>query len=165
MTDPSGSPQPELGKTPSPVGRRGLVLAGLGLGALAAVGAARWYNIAADLSGDDLTVQEALRAAEAGEVLLIDIRRPDEWARTGIGRGAIPIDMRRPDFTDVLLAQAGGVPDRPIALICARGVRSARLAARLEAAGFTTVLNVPEGMLGSGAGPGWLQAGLPVVRP
>lgn len=34
---------------------------------------------------------------------------------------------------------------------------------RLRAAGFTQIIDVPEGMLGSGAGPGWLKRGLPVV--
>ena len=38
------------------------------------------------------------------------------------------------------------------------------MAARLAEAGFASVLNVPEGMLGSGAGPGWVKRGLPVVQ-
>ena len=32
----------------------------------------------------------------------------------------------------------------------------------LEARGFTRVYNVKEGMVGSGAGPGWIKRGLPV---
>ena len=97
--------------------------------------------------------------------MLIDIRRPDEWARTGIGEGAAPLDMRREDFIAQLQILAGGKTDQPIALICARGVRSRRLSERLTAAGFSQILDVPEGMLGSGAGPGWLRTGLPVVKP
>ena len=140
---------------------RRLLLVGLLAGA-GGVAAARWFNITAEQE-DGLSVQAAHAAAADGSVTLIDIRRPDEWARTGIPEGAIAIDMRDPDFVTKLLAQVSG-PDAVIALICARGVRSRHLAGRLNEAGFTHILDVPEGMLGSGAGPGWLAAGLPVTR-
>lgn len=109
-----------------------------------------------------LSVLDAHQGALDKSVTLIDIRRPDEWARTGIGEGAHGIDMRRKDFIEALSAVVG--PDRsaPIALICARGVRSARMARRLSEAGFTQIIDVPEGMLGSAAGPGWLALDLPV---
>ncbi len=127
--------------------------------------AARWFNITARDSGEmQLSPEVAHQAALDGRILLIDIRRPDEWALTGVGEGAHPLDMRRPDFIAALEQIAGGqVLDLPIALICARGVRSRMLGAHLEEAGFTQILDVPEGMLGSGAGPGWLGRGLPVT--
>lgn len=139
------------------------------LGAVAALGlaglaGARWFNLGADLPPDALSVEEAHRRAARGEILLVDIRRPDEWARTGIGAGAHPLDMRRPDFVDALRALRDG-RDVPVALICARGVRSRHLADALARAGFSEVRDVPEGMLGSGAGAGWLRKGLPVVDP
>ena len=156
----SGVPSPD-GQQP----RRAFARRGLLLGALAVAGdaAASWSNVGADLSGRALSVQEAHTGAFSGDITLVDIRRPDEWARTGIPEGAIAIDMRDPDFVTKLLAQVSG-PDAVIALICARGVRSRHLAGRLNEAGFTHILDVPEGMLGSGAGPGWLAAGLPVTR-
>ena len=70
--------------------------------------------------------------------------------------------MRRDDFIDVLAELTQGDRTAPVALICARGVRSRRMSARLTEAGFTRIIDVPEGMLGSGAGPGWLKAGLPI---
>lgn len=142
-----------------------LATAGAGLAALAA----RDGYLFAMLSpsdrfvGDELSPPDVLEALQAGELLLIDIRRPDEWARTGIADGANPLDMRREDFLPALQDLAGGDLDRPIALICARGVRSDRLSARLTATGFTRIIDVPEGMLGSPAGPGWIARGLPVV--
>ena len=102
--------------------------------------------------------------AVAGDTLLIDIRRPDEWARTGSGEGATRLDMRREDFVDALLELTNGKTDQPVALICARGVRSAHMSNLLADAGFTNIIDVPEGMLGSRAGPGWLKRGLPVVK-
>lgn len=113
--------------------------------------------------GDRLDPVQAHAAVLNGDILLIDIRRPDEWARTGIGEGATPIDMRREDFIEALDVAADGDRSRPIALICARGVRSARLSKALNNAGYTRVIDVPEGMLGSFSGPGWLSRNLPVT--
>lgn len=144
--------------------RRGALFLAAGAVAGGGAAAAHWFNIWARNEPGALSPQEAHAAAMRGDVLLVDIRRPDEWMRTGIGEGAIPIDMRRADFAQALLAHAG-TEDRTIALICARGVRSRQLRATLLEAGFTDVLEVPEGMLGSGAGPGWVAGGLPVHVP
>jgi rhodanese-related sulfurtransferase len=126
---------------------------------------ARWFNIWADNDNgeDSLSASDAYAAARSGEVVLVDIRRPSEWAETGIGEGAAPMDMRRGDFVERLTELTGGDSSRVIALICARGVRSRRMAQQLRDAGFSNVIDVPEGMLGSGAGPGWLARGLPVA--
>lgn len=39
------------------------------------------------------------------------------------------------------------------------------VARALSRYGYTRVYDVPEGMSGSRAGPGWLARGLPVIRP
>lgn len=145
--------------------RRGVLLLGVACVATGGTVAAQWYNVLAENDASALTPQDAHAAAANNNILLVDIRRPDEWTRTGVGEHAVPIDMRRADFEDLLLQQLDGNTPRPVALICARGVRSRRMSARLSAAGFTRVIDVPEGMLGSGAGPGWLKRGLPVVQP
>lgn len=115
-----------------------------------------------EYAGEAVAPDVAHRRALSGDILLVDIRRPDEGRRTGIGDGAHPLDMRRDDFTQALAALAEGDRDRPIALICARGVRSARMANRMTEAGFSRIIDVPEGMEGSDAGPGWIRRGLPV---
>lgn len=164
MTDAKGSAKLSGGHSTSRSARRAVLLGGLAVLGIGTVMAVRWFNIGAEVTGTDLTAPDALAAAKAGTITLIDIRRPDEWARTGVGQGAIPIDMRSERFLHDLMAQTKGRRDQPIALICARGVRSARVAQALTEAGFTQILDVPEGMMGSGAGPGWLKRGLPVVR-
>lgn len=150
--------------------RRAFIGAGV-LGALMAGGfvAADGQNLlytalTEDFPGGIISAPEAHERAVAGEITLVDIRRPDEWARTGSGEGAHRIDLRVEDFAAQVQAAAGGDLDAPIALICARGVRSARVSNRLMEAGFTNIIDVPEGMLGSAAGPGWLERGLPVVK-
>ncbi len=142
--------------------RRVLTLAAA---AVAAGGYIAWSNARRSIAvgATQITVEQAHASAVAGDVLLVDIRRPDEWQRTGVGEGALPLDMRRDDFIEALTAATGGDTDSPVALICARGVRSARMTQRLSDAGYTNLIDVPEGMLGSGAGPGWLAKGLPVT--
>ncbi len=142
-------------------------------GAIALVGGAGFYaadgmnHVYAALSetvtGDSVDAPTAHRLASEGKLLLIDIRRPDEWKKTGSGEGATRLDMRREDFIAELDKMTGGDRSKPVALICARGVRSSRMNNRLVEAGFTNIIDVPEGMLGSKAGPGWLKRSLPVV--
>lgn len=95
-------------------------------------------------------------------IKLVDIRRPQEWRQTGVGAGAHRISMHRDGFVKKIDALVGGDRSKPVALICARGFRSARMKAHLNTLGFTNVTNVSEGMLGSKAGPGWLNRNLPV---
>lgn len=145
-----------------------LLVGGVGvIGAAAASSQGRNLFYAALTEASDSTIlsaPEALQRVEDGSLTLVDIRRPDEWARTGSPKGAVQLDMRREDFTDALSQIMGGDTGAPVAVICMRGVRSARLANRMLEAGFTNVHDVPEGMLGSKAGPGWLKRGLPVTE-
>ncbi len=144
------------------IGAGALVLVGAGFAATG--GQNLFYSALSENVDEQISVEEAHRMAEAGEILLIDIRRPDEWAASGSPASGHRLDMRREDFTDALLELTGGAQDARVALICARGVRSSRLTNRLIEAGFTNIIDVPEGMLGSAAGPGWVRAGLPVDR-
>ncbi len=143
---------------PQPVlSRRNLIIA-----TLAAAGAGGiWYINRLPFDGQAISPIQAHALAGAGELTLIDIRRPDEWRTTGIGEGAWGIDMRDENFIAQLEALVDYQREAPIALICARGVRSNRMSQRLLDAGFTNIIDVPEGMLGSSAGPGWLSRGLP----
>lgn len=127
-----------------------------------AVGSA--YTLSQPASaGQTLDAETAFQRARTGEITLVDIRQPREWAETGSPQGAHRLDLQSPDFLDRLSALVDGDPSRPVALICASGGRSARTAQALTEAGFSNVLDVSEGMLGSSAGPGWLARGLPVV--
>ena len=100
---------------------------------------------------------------QRGAVTVVDIRTPKEWRSSGIAEGAVPLDMRRDDFFMALDEILAGQRDAPVAVICARGGRSARMVKAMTAAGFTTVMEIPAGMFGSRAGPGWIAEGLPVA--
>lgn len=147
--------------------RRALLIGIPATGVVLAAGGtyAYWWKPELPEGTTNLSVTEAYEAVQNDQIWLIDIRRPDEWEATGIAEGAIPIDMRREDFVDALQQATAADPDRPVAIVCARGVRSRRLTASLTEAGITNLIDLPEGMLGSQAGPGWIGAGLPVVEP
>lgn len=141
------------------------MMLGGGVATLALVGAGSAYVVTAmraTAAEQEMTPPEVLDAVRAGRVLLVDVRRPDEWAKTGVAEGAVPIDLRREDFTHAV-ADARASDSQPVAVICARGVRSRRMTIRLDEAGIAPIVDIPEGMLGSRAGPGWLERGLPVV--
>lgn len=72
---------------------------------------------------------------------LVDVREPAETAQ-GVIAGARLIPMARLQDALPTLPQ-----DRPLVLVCKSGVRSARAARQLEAAGFTRVFSLTGGMM------------------
>lgn len=118
-------------------------------------------------SGPTLTAPEAYAQAQAGKLTLIDIRHPDEWYQTGVAKGALRIDMTNEQneagFVRQVGSKVGNNKGAPIGLISLAGNRAARAQKILLDAGFIHVYNIKEGMAGSGAGPGWVAHGLPVV--
>lgn len=109
-----------------------------------------------------ITPDEAYAKALAGEIVLIDIRTPEEWDETGLPDVALTNNLYSPDFIQTLLAIRAQNPDIPLALICRTGSRSGNATAQLYQAGLTNVIDVIEGVAGSGVGPGWFARGLPV---
>lgn len=136
------------------IDRRGFVLA---LGAFCAV------PVMGHAETGILTPQEAHDGVRAGDLLLVDIRTPEEWQQTGVARGAWPIDMRRQDFGPILLALRERNPSRRVAVICRTGNRTGYLVDVLRKNGIEDVLDVSEGMVGGRNGPGWIKTGLPTV--
>lgn len=109
-----------------------------------------------------LSAEDAHAKAQSGEILLIDIRTPEEWAQTGVGEGAIGLDMTQDSFVSDLVALREANPDTPLALICRTGNRSGYVAGELTKRGFHGVQDVSEGMVGGRNGQGWLKRGLPI---
>ncbi len=113
-------------------------------------------------AADDLAADVASARAGKGEIFLVDVRHPDEWKQSGVARSAHEISMHKPNFLQRLSALTKGEKDAQVALICATGARTTWLSAELEKRGYTNILNVREGMMGSESGPGWLRRGLPL---
>ena len=124
---------------------RSLILTLLVSGLVASPSQAQMTTVA-PTALNTLSAVQAHERAQAGEVTLIDIRQP------GGGQA----------FAQAIFDAAGKNLDAPIVLICRTGSRTSRLLPLLKEMGFTNVVDVPEGMLGSRAGPGWIARGLPV---
>ncbi|HYZ27381.1 MAG TPA: rhodanese-like domain-containing protein [Geminicoccaceae bacterium] len=117
-----------------------------------------------------LSPQEAKERAAAGDLTIVDVRLPAEWEETGLPEGAEAVSLQNPTtlevrsgFVEDMLRVLDGRRDQPVALICARGNRSAVAATILEEAGFTSVHDISEGMIGGQHGPGWLERALPTA--
>jgi len=156
---------PPSGPAPAHAATRRNFLAGaLVLGASLVVGPG---SPMAEVDGA-IAPEKALGRAKAGDLTIIDVRSPEEWRRYGMARGARGLTIHGPKgmrgFVDSILAEFGGDKTKPVALICATGIRSAMAYSALKQAGFENVKNIKEGMFGGPSGPGWQRRGLPVQR-
>lgn len=113
-----------------------------------------------------MAAPEAHEKALKGELLLIDVRTPQEWQQTGVPISAHTITMHQdgPKFLSALLSAAGGNEKMPVAVICRTGSRTSSLVGPLSKAGFPNVINVIEGVVGGPRGPGWKTRGLPMRK-
>ena len=109
-----------------------------------------------------MTPDVAREAALAGELVLIDIRRPEEWAKTGVPDVALLADMTSRDFLAKITAIRLENPDIPLAFSCRTGNRSNYLTGELEKLGMSGLIDVIDGLQGSRADKGWAKRGLPI---
>lgn len=120
----------------------------------------------ATASGGTLAADTAWQKAQAGELVIIDIRSQGEWRATGIPKGSRTITIHDSEglegFYRKLVAAVGTDRGKAIAMICAAGGRSARASRYLAGKGFTNIIDIEEGMLGTWQHPGWIKRGLPV---
>lgn len=96
----------------------------------------------------DIDPDEARRRLAAGEVVLVDVREPDEWAT-----GHAPDSLHRP-LSDLDPAEFAG---RGVVTTCRGGGRGGRAAQQLADAGVDAV------NLGGGL-RAWSEGGGPLVR-
>lgn len=113
-----------------------------------------------------MSVQEVHRLSSKGELFLVDIRSVEEWKQTGLAPQAIPMTIHQrggiPQFSKQLLTLLEGDKNKRVAVICAGGVRSARVQKYLKRQGFSNIIDVNEGMIGGWFTQGWIEQGLPV---
>ena len=103
------------------------------------------------------TPADLLQAQKDG-VIIVDIRRPEEWAQTGVIEGAETITAfgangsLHPDFQQKFMAVVPA-PDTPVFLYCLSGARTTNLgAALIQQLGFSHVTHLNGGILGWTAG-------------
>ncbi|WP_046469240.1 MBL fold metallo-hydrolase [Allosalinactinospora lopnorensis] len=116
-------------------------------------GMASWRSAAKPVeTTPQITVEEVRERLDRGELTLLDVRQPNEWAAGHAPGAAYITGAELPD-------RLGEVPDgKPVAVACGSGYRSSVAASLLARAGRTDVLNVTGGMTA------WKRAGLPTSQ-
>jgi rhodanese-related sulfurtransferase len=100
----------------------------------------------------NLSPADVAQKLRSGQIVLIDVREPNEFASERI-HGALLFPLST--FDPALLPEGG---KRPIVFQCGSGVRSAKAVAVCEAAGFDHHAHMAGGIVA------WKAAGLPVIR-
>lgn len=96
---------------------------------------------------------DELEKLRADGVAIIDVRRQDEWEYTGLIEGSHPLtffDKKGRYDAEAWLTELDAIvkQNQPFVLICARGVRSAKIADFLDKRlGYSQVHNVTKGIL------------------
>lgn len=109
-----------------------------------------------------MTPDVAREKALVGEIVMIDIRRPEEWAKTGVPDVALLADMTNRNFLAKITAIRLENPDILLAFSCRTGNRSDYLTGELEKLGLSGIIDVVGGMSGTRGEKGWAKRGLPV---
>lgn len=103
-----------------------------------------------------ITPLEAHETLSRGELILIDVREPNEWAADGSPDGCHCIALQNPNFLEEVLQSTSYDKSAKIAVSCRSGMRGDKAAKLLFGAGFDNVLNVDGGMLR------WVAEELPI---
>ena len=104
-----------------------------------------------------LAADAAWTMVQRGDLVLIDVRTPSEWAMTGLPRDAHVATLQDVDFLDQARGAVLGDLDQPVAVVCRSGARSALAADTLRDLGFVDALSLAGGF------NAWAQAGRPVT--
>lgn len=102
-----------------------------------------------------VSLEQARAELEAGKVVMIDIREPQEHA-TGVAQGVVLLP------TSQVAQRVAEIPqqaDQPVLLICHTQSRSRAVTQALQEQGFTNIRYVHGGM------SGWAKRGWPMVKP
>ena len=103
----------------------------------------------------NVSLEQARAEHEAGKVLMIDIREPQEHA-TVVAQGVVLLPMSQGAQRVVEIPKQA---DQPVLLICNTQNRSRAVTEALQEQGFTNIRYVNGGM------SEWAQRGWPMVKP
>ena len=133
---------------PAPRSRRGALLCLAAAGLLLA-------GCGQPDASDSVSLDAARADVEAGRVILIDIREPEEHA-SGVAAGARLLPMRQ---INRRMSEIPADPAKPVLLICHTQNRSSATLRALREHGYGHVRFVQGGM------SEWVRRGWPVVKP
>ncbi|HEU4621143.1 MAG TPA: rhodanese-like domain-containing protein [Burkholderiaceae bacterium] len=113
-----------------------------------------WPMVQRRLSGPALSHLDATRLINDKNAVLVDVRKPDEFASGHIvGSKNVPLDELGSRVNDIHKNKA-----HPIIVVCATGRRASAACAQLKAAGYGDVAVLDGGIAA------WQAAGLPLKQ-
>lgn len=107
-------------------------------------------------SSPTITPDDAHARCVSGEIVIIDVRQPEECSQTGRPGGSVNVSLSSGTFIEDVRQATADYPDIPIALSCRFGSRSKTAARRLLNSGMDNIQIVKGGIVG------WKKSGLPV---
>jgi rhodanese-related sulfurtransferase len=113
----------------------------------------------AKASIQNLTPDQVSEEIAGGDVLVVDIREPEERRTNGAIAGSVPAPRGMLEFyADPTSAyhKEGFDPDRRVILHCASGGRSALAVKTLQELGYSNIAHLDKGF------NGWKEQGMPV---
>ena len=155
-TAPAGAPLLLMG-APSDLDRAVTALSRVGVDDIAGFlqwGMVEWRSDSLPIeSAPQITVHDLAAWREQGrDVVVVDVREPSEWDDGHI-EGALHLPMFE------AAARRAEIPEgRPVALVCAGGLRSSTVLSALQRHGVANLHNVTGGMAA------WVKAGYGVTR-
>lgn len=103
---------------------------------------------------NNITPEDAKKVINSGEVVVIDVRTPAEYAEGHIP-GARNIDIYDDSFSDIVEKLPN---DETYFVVCRSGGRSAQACSVMQELGISGVINLEGGMMA------WGNAGLPMEK-
>ncbi len=104
--------------------------------------------------GAKLTPLQATQVMNQGKTLILDVRTAEEFAAGHI-REAKSIPLKE---LPSRIAELEKFKTRPVLVVCAKGLRSAKATAQLNKAGYTEAATLLGGL------DAWQSQGLPVIK-
>jgi rhodanese-related sulfurtransferase len=101
-----------------------------------------------------LNVDQYDKQIKSGEVLIVDVRTPNEY-NSGHIEGAVLCDVTAGSFDQKIQEYA---KDQPVYIYCRSGSRSAGAMRKMKAMGFTEVYDLRGGVIN------WTKSGKPLTK-
>ena len=115
-------------------------------------GALLWPNL--QRRGNKVSLLQATQLLNQGKTMVLDVREPSEFV-TGHLRDSKNIPLKE---LPARLGELEKFKSKPVIVVCASGVRSAKAAAQLKSAGFNEAYSLNGGI------SAWQAQGLPTAR-
>lgn len=104
-----------------------------------------------------LSAESTYALMQKNSLILVDVRKPDEWHKTGIPKNSRGVTLSDDGFAEAILELTNNNKTKCIALTCHAGSRSKEAAFKLHNAGFKNLISVDGGIVS------WIEAELPTI--